>query len=68
MKAAETKHTGKSQVINIPAPKFHVCKCNSEAVLTRLFLLQVIKIRPSNTSMKKNALNSSEDRLQVQSK
>lgn len=54
MKAAETKHSGKSQAINIPAPKFHVFKSNSEAVLSNL--LQVIKIRPSKHIHKKNAL------------
>lgn len=38
MKAAETKQSGKSQFINIPAPKFHTFKCNSGAVLTCLLL------------------------------
>lgn len=69
MKAAETNQAGKRWVINIFAQKFHIFRCmNTEAVLTHLFLLQVIKIRPSNTAIKKkNALNSSEDRPQVQS-
>lgn len=52
MKAAETKHSGKSQVINIPALKFHIFRNNSEAVLT--YLLQVIKIK---TFHGKNGLN-----------
>lgn len=65
MKAAETKHSGKTQVINIPAPKFHIFRNNSESVLT--YLLKVIKIRPPKHIHEKKCFNSSEDRLKVQS-